>query len=1007
MVKDTEMQELDQQKIQINDLLMECIAILHKNEDHEVAFNKLLGLVASFYDADRSYVFEFDLESQRLSNTYEWCAEGIEPEIEKLQNLDLSIVDRWIVQFEAHGEFYINSTDGELDHDSDEYKILAMQDIQSLMAAPLQLGGDIVGFLGVDNPRANTNTLLVLQAVSSFVVNQLGKQREEQQRMTLSALTDDYDILVRSDIDRDTFAVLRTNDNYKEHCPDLFTYRSLSAFLDRLSHMNEEEYEYFHTHLNCESIVQHLTQDNVLYHNFRLLDKAGNSTTYQVKIVPVGTWPQSRRILLGIHNIEETVRAEENQRRILKEALDKAERTQHSLAQHAAVIEALTRVYDSLWLIDDCRTEHFQLYRIDEKMSHLLPAQAALKLTRFSDAFQFYSNLVLEEDRQAFLEAVKLENIIRNTENRVVYSVPFRRVFDSGIRYYRVEFARLALEDDLSNIVVGFKDVDEEVRKEQQIQQALREAIAAANASNMAKTSFLSNMSHEIRTPMNAIIGLDNIALNDPNLSPHIKEQLEKIGASARHLLGIINDILDMSRIESGRMELKDEEFSFRELLDQINVMVSGQCADKGLQYECSIIGKTEDYYVGDDMKLKQVLINILGNAVKFTPAPGSVSFTVAQTASFENHRSLRFIISDTGIGMSKNYIPKIFEAFSQETEGASNKLGSTGLGMAITKSIVSMMNGDIAVESEKGVGSTFTVTVTLKTTGRSAHAAHSKMLPTGMRALVVDDDLVAREHAQLVAESIGIQTDIAADGADALAMIRSRRAQGEPYRLILPAWKMSGMDGIALTQELRGIDGGDAMVVLLTGFDWEDAREEAAQAGVDAILSKPLFTDSLTDCVQKILSRREQDVDTDQADGLDDPASKGLAGRLVLVAEDMELNAEILMDLLDMEDIRSEHAENGQIAVEMFSEHPAGYYDAILMDVRMPVMDGLEATRAIRALNRPDAKRIPIIAMTANAFDEDVQQSLQAGMNAHLSKPVEPERLYETLDRAIQSKNE
>jgi CheY-like chemotaxis protein len=219
----------------------------------------------------------------------------------------------------------------------------------------------------------------------------------------------------------------------------------------------------------------------------------------------------------------------------------------------------------------------------------------------------------------------------------------------------------------------------------------------------------------------------------------------------------------------------------------------------------------------------------------------------------------------------------------------------------------------------------------------------------------------------------------------------------------------MSGMDGIALTRELRGIDGGDAMVVLLTGFDWEDAREEAAQAGVDDILSKPLFTDSLTHCVQKILSHREQneEITPDPSAERDNPASKELAGSIVLVVEDMELNAEILMDLLDMEDIRSEHAENGQIAVEMFSEHPAGYYDAILMDVRMPVMDGLEATRAIRALNRPDAKRIPIIAMTANAFDEDVQQSLQAGMNAHLSKPVEPERLYETLDRAIQSKNE
>lgn len=592
---------------------MDCITIMRMNEDHEVIFNKLLDLVASFYEADRSYVFEFDLGSQRMSNTYEWCAEGIEAEIEKLQNMDIAIVDRWIVQFEAHGEFYINSTDGELDHDSDEYKILAMQDIQSLMAAPLRLGGDIVGFLGVDNPRANTNTLLVLQAVSSFVVNQLGKQREEQQQMMLSALTDDYDVLIRSDIDRDTFAVLRTNDSYKEHCPELFTYRSFSAFLDRLSHINEEEYESFHTHLNYESIVQHLTQDDALYHNFRLLDKAGNSTTYQVKIVPVGEWPQSRRILLGIHNIEETVRAEENQRRILKEALDKAE--------HAS----------------------------------------------------------------------------------------------------------------------------------------------------QEKTSFLSNMSHEIRTPMNAIIGLDNIALNDPDLTPHIKEQLEKIGASARHLLGIINDILDMSRIESGRMELRDEEFSFREFLDQINVMVSGQCADKGLQYECGIIGKTEDYYIGDEMKLKQVLINILGNAVKFTPAPGSVIFTVEQTTGFENYRSLRFTISDTGIGMSKDYIPKIFEAFSQEAEGRSNKLGSTGLGMAITKNIVSMMNGDIAVESEKDVGSTFIVTVTLKSSGRSAHAAQSKMLPTGLWALVVDDDLVAREHAQLVAESIGIRTDVAADGVEHL----------------------------------------------------------------------------------------------------------------------------------------------------------------------------------------------------------------------------------------------
>jgi len=224
---------------------------------------------------------------------------------------------------------------------------------------------------------------------------------------------------------------------------------------------------------------------------------------------------------------------------------------------------------------------------------------------------------------------------------------------------------------------------------------------------------------------------------------------------------------------------------------------------------------------------------------------------------------------------------------------------------------------------------------------------------------------------------------------------------------LILPAWKMSGMDGIAFTRELRGIDGGEAMVILLTGYDWEDAREEASKVGVDDVLPKPLFNDTLTQCLQEILFRRNQNVETDPSVGQDDSLRTGLAGRLVLVVEDMELNAEILMDLLEMEDIRSEHAVNGQIAVDMFSEHPSGYYDAILMDVRMPVMDGLEATRTIRALDRGDAKSIPIIAMTANAFDEDVKQTLQAGMNAHLSKPVEPEHLYEMLSQMIQNRNE
>ena len=526
-----------------------------------------------------------------------------------------------------------------------------------------------------------------------------------------------------------------------------------------------------------------------------------------------------------------------------------------------------------------------------------------------------------------------------------------------------------------------------------------------AEESSRAKTSFLSNMSHEIRTPMNAIIGLDNIALKDPDLTPHTREQLEKIGASAKHLLGLINDILDMSRIESGRMVLKSEEFSFRDFIDQINVIINGQCVDKGLDYDCHIVGHVNDYYIGDDLKLKQVLINILGNAVKFTPTPGSVTFTVEQVAAFEGHYTLRFVIKDTGVGMSKDYLPKLFEAFSQEDSGRSNQYGSTGLGMAITKNIVEMMNGDIAVESEKGVGSTFTVTVTLKASSRSVNAEQADALPKGLRILVVDDDPVACEHVQLVANAIGVEADVARSGQEAIKRVSALLNQGRPYSFLLTDYRMPGMDGVELARAVRAFDGGQTAIIVLSGYSWDDMQDEARQAGVDGIMSKPLFTDSLLREMRKILERRASSAKAE--DGLvvevgESDAPDKLAGRRVLIVEDMEINAEILMDLLDMEGICTEHAENGQLAVEMFAAAPENHYDAVLMDMRMPVMDGLEATRAIRALDRPDAAQVPIIAMTANAFDEDVQRSLQAGMNAHLSKPVEPERLFETLNKLL-----
>ncbi len=379
-----------------------------------------------------------------------------------------------------------------------------------------------------------------------------------------------------------------------------------------------------------------------------------------------------------------------------------------------------------------------------------------------------------------------------------------------------------------------------------------------AQSASRAKSRFLSRMSHEIRTPINAIIGLDAIALRDESISPHTRDGLNKIGASARHLLSIVNDILDMSRIESGRMALREEAFSFQEFLDQICVIVGGQCDDKGLRFACEKVGALEPRYVGDSLKLKQVVINILGNAVKFTDAPGTITFTVEQTARADDRATLRFTMTDTGIGMDEEFIPKLFEAFSQEDMDNTTRYGGSGLGMAITKSFVDMMGGEIHVESEKGRGTTFTVTVAL-----------------------------------------GVPQE-----ADA--------PQAVP----------------------------------------EDAPVEEAS----------------------------------------------LAGLHLLIAEDQAMNAEVLADLLELEGISSEWAENGQRAVELFAQSAQGRFDAILMDMRMPVMDGLAATREIRKLERPDAKAIPIIALSANAFEEDVKQCLQAGMNVHLSKPVDIDLLKQTL---------
>jgi signal transduction histidine kinase/DNA-binding response OmpR family regulator len=554
-------------------------------------------------------------------------------------------------------------------------------------------------------------------------------------------------------------------------------------------------------------------------------------------------------------------------------------------------------------------------------------------------------------------------------------------------------------ETKINTVCIGFNDIDAETRESIEKNQALRDALKIAEDASRAKTTFLSSMSHEIRTPMNAIIGLGSLALNEPGISATTKSYLEKIGESARHLLSLINDILDMSRIESGRMVIKNEEFSFSKLIEQINTIFSGQCQEKNLNYICYINGAIDDFYIGDAVKIRQVLINILGNAVKFTPTGGKINFDIEKTANFNGKSTIKFVIQDSGIGISPEFLPKIFEAFSQEDATATNKYGSTGLGMAITKNIVEMMNGKISVESEKGVGTKFTVIITLTDSDKKIAEENEnddiEIRLQDITILVVDDDPIACDHAKLILDSAGVSSEIAHSGKEAVEMVKLRHARRNPYNLIIVDWQMPEMDGMEVTRQIRSIIGAETAIIILTAYNWEDIADEAIKAGVDSFISKPLFSGNLLAEFKSALKKKNHKLNETKA-------KVELEGRKILLAEDMPVNAEIMLMVLEMGGMEGELAENGEIALEKFKNSPPNYYSAILMDMRMPVMDGLTATQEIRKLERPDAKTIPIIALTANAFDEDVQRSLQAGLNAHLSKPVEPETLFETLENMI-----
>ena len=532
---------------------------------------------------------------------------------------------------------------------------------------------------------------------------------------------------------------------------------------------------------------------------------------------------------------------------------------------------------------------------------------------------------------------------------------------------------------------------------DKQVNQALSDAVAAAETANRAKSTFLSNMSHDIRTPMNAIIGFTTLAISNLDDQERVKDYLTKTLASSNHLLSLINDVLDMSRIESGKIHLEEVEVNLSDVLHDLKTIVSGQIHAKQLELYMDAMDVTDEDVCCDKTRLNQILLNLLSNAIKFTPAGGTVSVRVRQLAGqARGCGQYEFRIKDNGIGMSPEFAKRIFEPFERERTSTVSRIQGTGLGMAITKNIVDMMGGTIEVQTAQGKGSEFIVRVPLRV--QAEHRPVEKITELeGLKALVVDDDFNTCDSVTKMLVKVGMRAEWTLSGKEAVLRARQSIEMSDVYHAYIIDWRLPDMNGIEVTRQIRSLHD-DTPIIILTAYDWSDIEVEAKAAGVTAFCSKPMFLSDLHETLMSALGQKQ----TDAAQELLPQKDADFKGRQILLVEDNELNREIAQEILREYGFRVDTAENGAVAVEKVSTAAPGSYDLVLMDVQMPVMDGYTATRQIRALENPALAGVPILAMTANAFDEDRRRAMESGMNGFLSKPIVIGDLVQELHKIL-----
>ena len=691
-----------------------------------------------------------------------------------------------------------------------------------------------------------------------------------------------------------------------------------------------------------------------------------------------------------------------------------------AVPQNKLSLKKYLAFYYPQWEIVDCDTQEDAARLVKDGQADCFVTGISSE-NKYSKKYSFYSVPLVNPVRSCF--AVNSGNrSLLSILNKTIKAMPVN-MLAGALAMYKSSARRVTLSDFIkdnffkvmliSSIAVAVvlltilmllqkaRKAEAAARKAasdtQELNAKLQVAVEKAETANRAKSTFLSNMSHDIRTPMNAIIGFTTLALSNINDTERVKDYLGKTLASSNHLLSLINDVLDMSRIESGKIHLEEVEVNLSDVLHDLKTIVSGQIYAKQLELYMDVMDVTDEDVYCDKTRLNQILLNLLSNAIKFTPAGGTVSVRVRQLAGkVRGCGQYEFRIKDNGIGMSQEFAQKIFEPFEQERTSTVSRIQGTGLGMAITKNIVDMMGGTIEVQTAQGKGTEFTVCVPMRAQTEQRPVEKITELE-GLKALVVDDDFNTCDSVTKMLVKVGMRAEWTLSGKEAVLRARQALEMSDVYHAYIIDWRLPDMNGIEVTRQIRSLHD-DTPIIILTAYDWSDIEVEAKAAGVTAFCSKPMFMFDLRETLMSALGQKQ----TDAVQGLLPDKNADFKGKHILLVEDNELNREIAQEILREYGFLVDSAENGAVAVEKVSTAAPGSYDLVLMDVQMPIMDGYTATRKIRALDDPARAKLPILAMTANAFDEDRRNALESGMNGFLSKPIVIDDLVQELRKIL-----